>query len=49
MSTYGWFLADKIGEYGIMWTQYCGLGHSEMKAKLRIVPKDDYQKWLQKE
>ena len=48
MNTYGWFLADKLGEYDIMCTVYCGVGHSQMKAKLRIVPNDEYMKWLQK-
>jgi cytochrome c oxidase subunit II len=48
MKTYGWFLADKIGEYDIMCTVYCGTDHSQMTAKLRIVPNDEYLKWLQK-
>lgn len=48
MKTYGWFLADRIGEYDIMCTVYCGVGHSQMTAKLRIVPNDEYMKWLQK-
>lgn len=48
MKTYGWFLADKIGEYDIMCTVYCGTDHSGMTAKLRIVPQNEYQQWLQK-
>lgn len=48
MKTYGWFLADKIGEYDIMCTVYCGTDHSQMTAKLRIVPNDEYLQWLQK-
>ncbi len=48
MKTYGWFFADKVGEYDIMCTVYCGVDHSQMTAKLRIVPNDDYLKWLQK-
>jgi len=49
MQTYGWFLADKIGGYDIMCTQYCVVGRSKMTAKLRIVSKNDYKKWLQKD
>ena len=49
MKTYAWFLADKLGQYDIMCTVYCGVGHSGMTGKLRIVSQDDYQKWLQKD
>jgi len=49
METYAWFSADKIGEYDIQCTEYCGTGHSEMLAKLRIVPKDEYLEWLEEE
>lgn len=48
MKTYGWFLADKIGEYDIMCTVFCGTDHSSMTAKLRIVPQNEYQQWQQK-
>ncbi len=49
MDTYVWFYADKIGEYDIQCTEYCGTGHSSMLAKLRIVPKDEYLQWLDEE
>ena len=49
METYVWFSADKIGEYDIQCTEYCGTGHSEMLAKLRIVPEDEYLEWLEEE
>ena len=48
MKTYGWFFADKVGEYDIMCTVYCGTDHSQMTAKLRIVPTNEYLQWLQK-
>jgi cytochrome c oxidase subunit II len=48
MKTYGWFLPDKIGEYDIMCTVFCGTEHSSMTAKLRIVPQNEYLQWLQK-
>jgi cytochrome c oxidase subunit II len=49
MPTYAWFYADEKGEYDIQCTEYCGVGHSEMVAKLRIVDEDEYEKWLEKE
>jgi cytochrome c oxidase subunit 2 len=46
MPTYAWFFADKVGEYDIQCAEYCGIGHSTMLAKLRIVPEDEFQAWL---
>lgn len=49
MPTYVWFMADKVGEYDIFCTEYCGVAHADMLAKLRIVPEQEYQAWLEKE
>jgi len=49
MPTYGWFFADKAGDYDIECTEYCGADHSSMLAKLRIVPEHEFQEWLAKE
>jgi len=46
MQTYTWFLADKPGQYKIFCTEFCGLGHSEMIADLKIVSLQAYQDWL---
>lgn len=46
MQTYTWFVADKPGQYKIFCTEYCGIGHSEMMADLKIVSPQAYQKWL---
>ena len=48
MKTYAWFYADRIGEYSIFCTQYCGVGHADMTATLRIVPVNEYNDWLNK-
>ena len=48
MKTYTWFYADRIGEYSIFCTQYCGVGHADMTATLRIVPVNEYNDWLNK-
>lgn len=47
LQTYAWFFADEVGEYDVLCTEYCGVGHSEMIALLKIVPEDEYLKWLE--
>ena len=49
LMTYAWFNADKIGEYDILCTEFCGVDHAYMTAKLKIVPEDEYNSWLEKE
>lgn len=49
MPTYAWFMADKEGEYDIFCTEYCGVEHAYMLAKLRIVPEQEYLDWLEQE
>lgn len=46
MPTYAWFYADKLGEYDIECAEYCGVDHSAMLAKLKIVPEKDFETWL---
>jgi len=47
MPTYAWFLANKAGDYDIECTEYCGVRHSAMIAKLRIVPEEEFRVWLE--
>ncbi len=47
MPTYAWFLADEVGEYDIQCTEYCGVDHFAMLAILKIVPEEDFEKWLE--
>ena len=49
MNTYAWFYPDKVGEYLILCTEYCGTGHSAMVADLRIVTPEEYEKWLEED
>ena len=44
-----WFQAEKEGEYWVFCTEYCGAGHSAMKAKLRVVSNEEFEKWLSSE
>jgi len=41
-----WFKATDLGVSDILCSQYCGEEHSKMLAKLAVVPKDVYAKWL---
>ena len=45
--THAWFLADKKGEYFLQCTEYCGVGHADMTALLRIVPEAEYLEYLE--
>ncbi|MCI5147633.1 MAG: cytochrome c oxidase subunit II [Candidatus Electrothrix sp. AR3] len=49
LQTYVWFQADKLGEFDIHCTEYCGTDHSLMTGKLRIVSEQEYQAWLEEE
>jgi len=43
---YMWFIAQQPGTYDILCTVYCGLRHSYMEAKARVVPEAEYLAWL---
>jgi cytochrome c oxidase subunit 2 len=32
-----------------MCSEYCGVGHAQMLAKLKVVPQADYEAWLKQE
>jgi cytochrome c oxidase subunit 2 len=40
------FTPVALGEYPILCTQVCGLGHGHMEAKLRVVSTADFAAWL---
>lgn len=44
--TYVAFTPVKTGDYHIFCTEYCGTDHSAMRARLKVVPKADYARWL---
>lgn len=41
-----WFIPNYNGTYEILCSAYCGLRHSFMEAKVRVVSEEEYQKWL---
>ncbi|MDX1958203.1 MAG: cytochrome c oxidase subunit II [Leptospiraceae bacterium] len=40
------FKSNKLGDYQVFCTEYCGLEHSNMPALIRVVSLADYEKWL---
>jgi cytochrome c oxidase subunit 2 len=47
--TYVWFRTGEPGEFDIMCAEYCGIDHSQMLAKLKVVSRTDYDAWLARE
>jgi cytochrome c oxidase subunit 2 len=41
-----WFIAGREGEYEILCTAYCGLRHSYMEAKVKVVSQTEFDAWL---
>jgi cytochrome c oxidase subunit 2 len=41
-----WYQPNKVGEYHIFCDQYCGLWHSLMVGKIKVVEGKDYDAWL---
>ncbi|MFQ6028208.1 MAG: cytochrome c oxidase subunit II, partial [Dehalococcoidia bacterium] len=42
-----WFVPQETGEYSVLCTELCGLGHYQMLATIRVLPTEEYQGWLQ--
>jgi cytochrome c oxidase subunit 2 len=43
---YMWFMSSQLGEYDILCTVFCGVRHSYMETKARVVPEAEYAAWL---
>ena len=41
-----WFKATKTGEFDIECAEYCGTDHSYMYSRLVVLPKDEYNAWI---
>jgi cytochrome c oxidase subunit 2 len=44
-----WFIPNRIGNYEIVCSQLCGLGHYRMRGFISIKSDADYQAWLAEE
>jgi len=43
-----WFEAQQTGEFDIDCAEYCGVSHSRMLAKVRVLSQPDYARWLER-
>jgi cytochrome c oxidase subunit 2 len=43
---YMWFIPQLEGEYVILCTEYCGLRHSYMESKVKVIPEAEFNAWL---
>lgn len=41
-----WFQATRTGNFQLACNQLCGTGHYNMKAPIRVVTEEEFQKWL---
>jgi cytochrome c oxidase subunit II len=44
--TQTWFKANKPGVYPVFCTEYCGTGHSTMRAQVVVMEEAEYDQWL---
>ena len=44
-----WFTPTRTGEYEIVCSQLCGLGHYRMRGLLRVVSDAEYRQWLEEQ
>lgn len=44
-----WFRANKLGEFHIFCTEYCGTAHAGMIGTVKIVTREEYDRWLEEE
>jgi len=45
-NNYMWFTPQQIGEYEIFCTAYCGIRHSYMGTKVKVVTPREFENWL---
>lgn len=49
METYIWFYPKEPGEHVMTCAEYCGMLHSGMHGKVKVVPAEEFQEWLKKQ
>lgn len=40
-----WFVPETVGEYDLFCAEYCGLRHSYMHAKVKVLPRAEFTAW----
>lgn len=43
-----WFTPTKAGTFDLFCAEYCGTGHSNMLAKVHVLPSEAYSRWMDK-
>jgi cytochrome c oxidase subunit 2 len=46
MTTHLWFTPTAPGAYDLFCTEYCGVGHSHMRATVEVLPGEAFDRWL---
>ena len=41
-----WFIPTIAGEFWVLCAEYCGMNHSYMEAKVKVVPESEYKAWI---
>jgi cytochrome c oxidase subunit 2 len=44
-----WFIPNQAGTYDLFCTEYCGVGHSSMITKVRVLEGKEFEQWLEAE
>jgi cytochrome c oxidase subunit 2 len=44
-----WFEASEPGDYELICAELCGWGHYKMAGKVHVLPKDEFERWLERE
>jgi cytochrome c oxidase subunit 2 len=44
-----WFEATKPGHYPVFCAEYCGTGHSTMRAEVEVLEPEEFDRWLESE
>ncbi len=47
-TTYLWFYPKERGEHVMTCTEYCGLLHSNMYGKIKVISQDEFSSWIEK-
>jgi cytochrome c oxidase subunit 2 len=40
---------DRMGEFRVVCTELCGLGHATMRARARVVSQQDFETWIEEQ
>lgn len=44
-----WFEATKTGDTALLCTEFCGVGHSDMLATVKVLEEADFEKWKEQQ